>query len=99
MTSTHARTHEEAFAQWADFYRRSYAKRTIASCEYAIGDITQVLKLHERGPYTGKLYAELDAARERIATARKARDAGRCPHCAERGVRAGHQTCRYPQDI
>jgi exonuclease VII small subunit len=74
MTSTPARTHEEAFAQWADFYRRSYAKRTIASCEYAIGDITQVLKLHERGPYTGKLYAELDAARERVAKARKARD-------------------------
>jgi hypothetical protein len=65
------RTYEEAYAQWAPFYRAAYAHRTRASCEYAIGDINQVLKLHERGLYTGKLYAELDAARERLAKCAK----------------------------
>ena len=58
-------SHEEVYAVFAPQYRKMYAKRSIASCDAAIRDINETLKLHERSPYTGKLYAELDAARDR----------------------------------
>lgn len=41
---------------------------TIAQCEYAIADIHSTLALYDRDlshPYVAKLYAELDAARDR----------------------------------
>ena len=41
---------------------------TLAQCEYAIADINATLALHDRDlghPYVAKLYAELDAARDR----------------------------------
>jgi hypothetical protein len=41
---------------------------TIAQCEYAIADIHVTLALYDRDlahPYVAKLYAELDAARDR----------------------------------
>ncbi len=44
------------------------SRYTLAQCEYAIADINATLALHDRDlghPYVAKLYAELDAARDR----------------------------------
>jgi hypothetical protein len=43
-----------------------FKRYTLEQCEYAICDINATLGLHDYGhPYTSKLYAELDAARDR----------------------------------
>jgi hypothetical protein len=43
-----------------------FSRYTLAQCEFAIADINATLGLHDYGhPYTAKLYAELDAARDR----------------------------------
>jgi hypothetical protein len=44
------------------------SRYTLAQCEYAIADISTTLALHDRDlghPYVAKLYAELDAVRDR----------------------------------
>jgi hypothetical protein len=44
------------------------SRYTLAQCEFAIADIHATLALHERDlghPYVAKLYAELDAVRDR----------------------------------
>jgi hypothetical protein len=44
------------------------SRYTLAQCEYAIADIHTTLALHDGDlshPYVAKLYAELDAARDR----------------------------------
>ena len=44
------------------------SRYTIAQCEFAIADIHATLALHDRDlghPYVAKLYAELDAVRDR----------------------------------
>ena len=44
------------------------SRYTLAQCEYAIADIHATLALHDRDtshPYVAKLYAELDAVRDR----------------------------------
>ena len=45
-----------------------FSRYTLAQCEFAIADINATLALHDRDlghPYVAKLYAELDAARDR----------------------------------
>ena len=43
-----------------------FSRYTLAQCEFAIADINATLALHDFGhPYVAKLYAELDAARDR----------------------------------
>ena len=64
------RNYEEAYACYAPIFRRQWgaANVTLATCKRAMADIYDSLKLHpERTPYSGKLWAELDAVRERIA--------------------------------
>lgn len=74
------RNYEEAFAFYAPIFTAQYAKASRAKCEYAIEDINATLKLHERGAYTGKLYAELDAARTKLQQYRnKSRKLGLIP--------------------
>ena len=44
------------------------SRYTLAQCEFAIADIHATLALHDRDlghPYVAKLYAELDAVRDR----------------------------------
>lgn len=56
---------------YTDLNRNAAAKvsrYTLAQCEYAIADIHATLALHDRDlghPYVAKLYAELDAVRDR----------------------------------
>lgn len=56
---------------YTDLNRTAAAKvsrYTIAQCEFAIADIHATLALHDRDlghPYVAKLYAELDAVRDR----------------------------------
>jgi len=59
-------TYEESFAFYAPMYRTMYAKKSRASCEHAIREINETLKLHDRTSYAAKLYAELDAARSKL---------------------------------
>lgn len=66
------RTYEEAYAFYAPMMRRRWARSTKAARAAAIADINAVLKLHERGPYVGKLYAELDAVRDAEHASRRA---------------------------
>lgn len=62
------RTYEEAYAAHYPRYQRAYKTAPLAACEGARVDIYDALKYHYgRTPYEGKLMAELDAARERIA--------------------------------
>lgn len=61
------RTYEEAFAFHSPIYRQLYKARSLQSARSAIKDIQETLALHnDRGSYAGKLWAELDAARDRI---------------------------------
>lgn len=56
---------------YSDINRAAVAKvshYTLAQCEYAIADINATLALYDRDmghPYVSKLYAELDAVRDR----------------------------------
>lgn len=59
-------TYEDAYAMYAPQYRTQYARKSARACHAAIREINATLKLHDRGAYTGKLYAELDAARDRL---------------------------------
>ena len=64
------RNYEEAYACYAPIYRAQWgaANVTLDVCKRAMADIYAALRLHsERTPYTGKLWAELDAVRERLA--------------------------------
>jgi NAD-specific glutamate dehydrogenase len=63
-------THEQAYALYAPYFREQYRAKSRAACESAIEDINETLRCHERNAYTGKLYAELDAARDRLAAYR-----------------------------
>ena len=56
---------------YSDINRAAVAKvsrYTLAQCEFAIADILSTLALYDRDmghPYVSKLYAELDAVRDR----------------------------------
>ena len=63
-------TYEDAYAHYAPLFRSTYRMKSRAACESAIEDINETLRLHDRNAYTGKLYAELDAARDRLAAYR-----------------------------
>lgn len=62
------RTYEEAYAAHYPRYQSAYKTAPLAACLGARKDIYETLVHHYgRTPYEGKLMAELDAARERIA--------------------------------
>ncbi len=67
----HLRTYQEAYAHHAPRYREFYAAKSEHACCAARDDILDTmhmlaLNLRHYDPYTGKLYAELDAVRERL---------------------------------
>ncbi len=63
------RTYEEAYARYYPLFRASYRAAPLQACVGARKDIYETLVHHHgRTPYEGKLMAELDAARERIAS-------------------------------
>jgi hypothetical protein len=69
----HLRTYEEAYAHYAPIFQRQWATANVtqATCIRARDDIQQTLALHKAcNPYTGKLYAELDAIRDRLMNLR-----------------------------
>jgi len=76
----HLRTYQEAYAHHAPRYREYYATKTVRECNAAREDILntmQVMAVNLRcgeglmaDPYMGKLYAELDAVRDRLMNLR-----------------------------
>ena len=71
----HLRTYQEAYAHHAPRYREFYATKSERACCAARDDILDTmhvlaLNLRHDDPYTGKLYAELDAVRERMMNLR-----------------------------
>lgn len=62
------RTYEEAYAYHYPQFQKAYRAAPLQACVGARKDIYETLVHHYgRTPYEGKLMAELDAARERIA--------------------------------
>jgi hypothetical protein len=62
-----------AYAHYAPIFRDMYAARSRLACESARADISETLRLRSvewaganRDPYAGKLWAELDAVRDRL---------------------------------
>ncbi len=70
---THLNSYEEAYAYYAPLYRKHWAISRHEARLAVIRDINETLKLHERSPYVGKLYAELDAVRDAEAAYAKRR--------------------------
>ena len=76
----HLRTYQEAYAHHAPRYREYYADKSSRACCAARDDILDtmhVMAVNLRcgeglmaDPYTGKLYAELDAVRDRLMNLR-----------------------------
>lgn len=61
------RTYSEAYAFHYPRFQQAYRVAGKAGCQHARADIYATLALHpEQSPYTGKLYAELDAIRDRL---------------------------------
>lgn len=61
------RTYQESYAYHSLLFREIYRKKSVAACEAAIRDIKATLELHvEPSVYGAKLWAELDAARDRL---------------------------------
>jgi len=74
-------SYEEAFAHFAPIFRDMWKTRSVAACAAAKRDIVETLPLHqERNAYVGKLYAELDAIRDREAAMNPK---PRCASCGE----------------
>jgi hypothetical protein len=47
--------------------RNKFSTYTLDQCNYAKADITNTLQYHREGEYAEKLWAEIDAANDRIA--------------------------------
>ena len=59
--------YQVAYAQYAEFMRAKWRGRPARECNYARGDIARTMPHHPiDGAYMGKLYAELDAIRDRM---------------------------------
>jgi len=61
------RAYSTAYAEHAPRYRTIWRNRDVKECRGALRDIHETLAIHS-GPseYTGKLWAELDAIRDRV---------------------------------
>lgn len=71
----------ESYAHWAPLMRARWNKESSeAAMKYVADDIMATLALHERGPYVGKLYAELDALRDAALAKRQVRLRKRNPY-------------------
>ena len=59
------------YAKYAPMYRSIWKDRTLEGCRWALQDIHNTLKEREMDGYTGRLYAELDAVRDRLMSLKK----------------------------
>jgi hypothetical protein len=67
-----------AYAKWSPLMRDRWAgRKDPQSFAYAKAEIAVLLQLHDVGAYVGKLYAELDAIRDREHALSKRRPAKR----------------------
>lgn len=79
MNLSHLYSYEAAFAYYAPLFRSQWKTLSPEACAASKADILETLALHrERSPYVGKLYAELDAIRDREMALGKIK---RCPAC------------------
>lgn len=65
------RTYNEAYSAHYPRYSQYYRTKSRVECEYARDDINETLVIVSHNqinedPYVGKLYAELDAVRDRL---------------------------------
>lgn len=66
-------TYEQAYAHYYPQFQKAYLNAPLQACKGAREDIYNTLVHHYgRTHYEGKLMAELDAARERIAVLERA---------------------------
>ena len=54
------------YARCAPIFRQMWQQRPFELCGWALQDIHNTLKGREMDGYTGRLYAELDAVRDRM---------------------------------
>ena len=59
------------YARCAPIFRQMWQQRPAELCSYALKDIHHTLAGREMDGYTGRLYAELDAVRDRMAALKK----------------------------
>lgn len=62
--------YNEAFARWSPVFRAKHAKASRTSCDVVKQDVIETIAIWEMDDnanpsYVGKLYAELDAIRDR----------------------------------